>query len=156
MCIRDRFFFATYEGNDQDRAFNVNPSRTADATAISEFERFSGRRLNEFEGSFVSPFRGDFYFGKLTLTPDSNQVFDLSYSRRSETDIQNFGGTVSYENAENKRNTVDTYLFKWTYTGSSFVNEFNVNYLNYAFNPVSINPDPVSYTHLTLPTILRV
>ena len=140
--IKDKlFFFATYEGNDQDRAFNVNPSRTADATAISEFERFSGRRLSEFEGSFVSPFRGDFYFGKLTLTPDSNQVFDLSYSRRSETDIQNFGGTVSYENAENKRNTVDTYLFKWTYTGSSFVNEFNVNYLNYAFNPVSINPD---------------
>ncbi len=146
--IKDKlFFFATYEGNDQDRAFVVNPRQTANAGAVADFERLSGRRLSDFEGSFVSPFRGDFYFGKLTLTPDSNQVFDLSYSRREETDIQNFGGTVSYENAENKRNTVDTYLFKWTYTGETFVNEFNVNYLNYAFNPISINPDLASFDY---------
>jgi hypothetical protein len=140
--IKDKlFFFATYEGNDQNRAFNVNPRATADAAAITEFEANSGRKLSDFEGAFVSPFRGDFYFGKLTLTPDENQVFDLSYSRREETDIQGFQGTVSYENAENKRNTVDTYLFKWTYTGGGFVNEVNLNYLNYAFNPISINPD---------------
>jgi Carboxypeptidase regulatory-like domain/TonB dependent receptor len=140
--IKDKlFFFAAYEGNDQDRAFSVNPSRTANADAINEFEQFSGRQLSDFEGAFVSPFRGDFYFGKLTLTPDDNQVFDLSFSRREETDIQGFGGTVSYENAENKRNKIDTYLFKWTYTGESFINEVNVNFLDYTFNPVSINPD---------------
>lgn len=138
--IKDRlFFFATYEGNDQDRAFNVNS--TAPQASIDAFEAASGRQLSEFEGAFVSPFRGDFYFGKLTFTPDDNQVFDLSYSRREETDIQGFGGRVAFENAENKINTVDTYLLKWTYTGASFINEVNVNYVNYEFNPTSLNPD---------------
>jgi len=140
--IKDKlFFFGAYEGNDQDRAFAVNPSATANAAAIQEFERFSRRRLSEFEGAFVSPFRGDFYFAKLTLAPNSSDVMDLSFSRREETDIQSFGGIVSLENAENKRNRVDTYLYKWTHTGDGFVNEFNANYLNYVFNPVSINPD---------------
>jgi len=146
--IKDKlFFFGAYEGNDQDRAFNVNPSRTANADAIREFEQFSGRRLSEFEGAFVSPFRGDFYFGKLTLAPNDTDVIDLSFSRRDETDIQNFGGTVSFENAENKRNRVDTYLYKWTHTGEGFVNEFNANYLSYIFNPVSINPDLPSFDY---------
>jgi outer membrane receptor protein involved in Fe transport len=138
--IKDRlFFFAAYEGNDQDRALIVDS--TGSDVAVQEFEALSGRQLSDFEGSFVSPFRGDFYFGKLTLTPDDRQVFDLSFSRREETDIQNFGGNVSYENAENKINVVDTYLFKWTYNGDDFINEFSANYLNYVFNPTSLNPD---------------
>lgn len=67
-------------------------------------------------------------------------VFDLSYSRRTESDIQGFGGNVAYEAAENKLNTVDTYLYKWTYNGDNFINEFNANYLYYKFNPTSLNP----------------
>ncbi|HTG38953.1 TonB-dependent receptor [Sphingomonas sp.] len=140
--IKDRlFFFAAYEGNDQDRAFNVNPRATANEDALAEYAQFGPRPLSDFEGAFVSPFRQDFYFGKLTLTPDDRQTFDLSFSRREETDIQGFGGTVAFENAENKINKVDTYIFKWTYNGDNFINEFNANYLNYEFNPTSINPD---------------
>lgn len=144
--IKDKlFFFGTYEGNDQDRAFNVASNATAAQRA--NFAAVTGRQVSEFEGAFVSPFRGDFYFGKLTFTPDSNQVFDLSYSRRTETDIQGFGGNVAYSAAENKVNTVDTYLFKWTYTGDDFVNEVNVNYLNYVFNPTSLNPNLPQYEY---------
>jgi hypothetical protein len=147
--IKDKlFFFATYEGNDQDRAFIVDSSGSADN--VTAFERASGRRLSEFEGNFVSPFRGDFYFGKLTFTPDERQTFDLSYSRREETDIQGFGGNISAEFAENRINTVDTYLAKWTYRGDSFINELNVNYLNYLANPTSLNPDSPSYNYDTV------
>ena len=144
--IKDKlFFFAAYEGNDQNRALNVDV--TASASQVAAFEAATGRRVADFEGAFVSPFRGDFYFGKLTLTPDSNQVFDLSFSRRDETDIQNFGGNRTFEYAENKKNRVDTYLFKWTYTGQTFVNEFNANYVNYAFTPTSLNPDSPSFIY---------
>jgi hypothetical protein len=145
--IKDKlFFFGAYEGNDQDRAFNVgNPNATP--AAVTEFEQFSGRRLNEFTGAFVSPFRGDFYFGKLTFTPDDRQTFDLSYSRREESDIQGFGNTVAYEGAENKLNTVETYLFKYTYAGGDFTNDFSANYLNYVFNPTSLNPDLPSFEY---------
>lgn len=144
--IKDKlFFFMAYEGNDQDRAFNVQSNGQADA--IDEFERFSGRRITDFEGAFVSPFRGDFYFGKLTLTPDDRQIFDVSFSRREETDIQGFGDNVAFEYAENKINRVDTYLFKWTYNGDNFINEFNANYLNFEFNPTSLNPDLASFDY---------
>ncbi|UYY57077.1 TonB-dependent receptor domain-containing protein [Sphingomonas sp. S2-65] len=144
--IKDKlFFFAAYEGNDQNRAFNVDS--TGSAAAVSEFEQFSGRRLADFEGAYVSPFRGDFYFGKLTLTPDDRQTFDLSFSRREETDIQGFGGNTSYEAAENKINRVDTYLFKWIYSGDNFTNEFNANYLDYTFNPTSLNPDLATFDY---------
>jgi hypothetical protein len=138
--IEDRlFFFGAYEGNDQDRAFNVIAGGTPEARA--EFEANSGRTIEEFEGAFVSPFRGDFYFGKLTFTPDDNQIFDLSFSRREESDIQNFGGETTFEVAENKRNEVDTYLLKWTYNDEDFVNEFSANMIDYVFNPTSLNPD---------------
>ena len=144
--IKDKlFFFGTYEGNDQDRAFIVDS--TGSAANIAAFESATGRRLSEFEGNFVSPFRSDFFFGKLTFTPDDRQTFDLSYSRREETDIQGFGGNTSYEFAENKINTVDTYLLKWTYRGDSFINEVNLNYLNYIFNPTSLNPDSPSFNY---------
>jgi len=147
--IKDRlFFFAAYEGNDQNRAFNVDS--TGSTTAIQQFEQYSGRKLSEFEGAFVSPFRGDFYFGKLTLTPDDRQTFDLSFSRRQETDIQGFGGNTAYENAENKKNKVDTYLFKWAYNGDNFTNEFNASYLNYNFNPISLHPELPSYEYASV------
>lgn len=147
--IKDKlFFFGTYEGNDQDRALIVDSSGSP--ANIAAFEAASGKRLSDYEGNFVSPFRGDFYFGKLTFTPDDRQTFDVSYSRRQESDIQGFGGNTSYEFAENKRNTVDTYLFKWAYRGDSFINEVNLNYLNYNFNPTSLNPDLPAFNYDTV------
>ncbi|WP_374943212.1 carboxypeptidase regulatory-like domain-containing protein [Sphingomonas sp.] len=132
--IKDKlFFFGAYEGNDQDRAFTVRlGNRTPDNLA----------RFGRYEGSFVSPFRADFYFGKLTFTPDDRQTFDISYSRRSESDIQGFGnGSTAFEAAENKLNSVDSYLGKWTYTGDSFVNELNLSFVNSDFNPSALNPN---------------
>ncbi len=131
--IKDKlFFFGAYEGNDQDRAFTVRlGNRTPENLA----------RFGKYEGSFVSPFRADFYFGKLTFTPDDRQTFDVSYSRRSESDIQGFGGQVAFEAAENKLNSVDSYLGKWTYTGDNFVNEVNLSFVNSDFNPSALNPD---------------
>lgn len=144
--IRDKlFFFLAYEGNDQDRAFNVRSNGSAEA--IGEFERFSGRSISDFEGSFVSPFRSDFYFGKLTLTPNENQTFDVSFSRRDETDVQGFGDNTAFEYAENKINRVDTYQFKWTYDDDDVVNEFSGNYLKYTFNPTALNPDLPSFDY---------
>lgn len=149
--IKDKlFFFVAYEGNDQDRAFNVIPRGTA--AQRDQIEATTGRNVEDFAGSFISPFRGDFYFGKLTFTPDDRQTFDVSFSRRQETDIQGFHDQIAYEAGENRRNKVDTYLFKHTYNGDGFLNEFNASYLEYTFNPVSLNPDLPQYEYIDVIT----
>ena len=137
--IKDKlFFFGAYEGNDQNRATNVIlGNRTAPFLA----------QFGKFEGAFVSPFRGDTFFGKLTWTQDDNNTVDLSYSKRSETDIQGFGGTISREAAENKKNDVDTYLLKWSHRGGSIFNEFSMSYLDYKYNPTSLNPDSPTFEY---------
>jgi outer membrane receptor protein involved in Fe transport len=137
--LEDRlFFFGAYEGNDQNRAFNVLVgNRTPENLA----------RFGQYEGSFVSPFRGDFYFAKLTALGDGGHTFDFSYSKRTESDIQGFGGQNSFEVAEDKKNSVDTYNGKWTWRGDQFVNEFDANYLRYVFNPTSLNPDEPTFNY---------
>jgi outer membrane receptor protein involved in Fe transport len=79
-------------------------------------------------------------------------VFDLSFSRRQETDISGFGANfgsanIAYSAAVNKKNKTDTYTYKWTYTGDSFVNEANATYLDAVYNPSSLNPDDSSFEY---------
>ena len=149
--IKDRlFFFGSYEGNDQDRAFNVIAGGSPELQ--QQVEEASGRSISEFEGSFTSPFRADFYFGKLTFLPDDRNTIDLSANRREESDIQNFGGTTSFEAAEDKQNRVDSVLLSWTHDGDSFVNEFKASFLDYVFNPTSLNPDLPQFEYLGIIT----
>ena len=137
--IRDKlFFFGAYEANDQDRASTVTLGRR-DLDFVSRF--------GKFEGNFVSPFRSDLFFGKLTFVPDDRSTFDLSVSRRKETDIQGFGGISSYEVAENKKNKVDTILGKWTYRSDNFLNELAIDHLNYNYNPTSLNPNSPTFNY---------
>ncbi|MEG3172867.1 TonB-dependent receptor [Sphingomonas sp. ZB1N12] len=142
--IKDKlFFFGAYEGNDQDRASSVVVGQRTPENVV---------RFGQYEGTYVSPYRGDFYFGKLTFTPDERQVFDLSFSRREETDVSGFGANfgsanIAYSAAVNKINKTDTYTYKWTYTGDSFVNEANLTYLDAVYNPSSLNPDDPSFEY---------
>ena len=136
--IKDKlFFFGAYEGNDQNRASTVTLGNHAPAI-VSQF--------GKYEGNFVSPFRGDLFFGKLTFLPTNNDTVDLSASRRTETDIGGFGCvftcTNSFEVAENKKNKTDTALLKWTHHGDGFLNEASIDYLKSAYNPTQLNNTP--------------
>lgn len=142
--IKDKlFFFAAYEGNDQDRA-----SRVTLGSQLPEFVEEFGH----LEGNFNTPFRGDLFFGKLTFVPDDKSTFDVSYSRRKETDVTGFGCAfgncqASFEVAENKKNTINTYLGKWTYRDDRFLNEASIDYLDYNYNPTSLNPDSPTFEY---------
>lgn len=142
--IRDRlFFYGAYEGNDQDRASRVT---------LGSQDPFFVNQFGHLEGNFNTPFRGDLYFGKLTFLPDDASTIDLSFSRREETDITGFGCafgncTNSYEVAENKINTIDTYLAKWTYRADRFLNEMSFDFLDYNYNPTSLSPDSPTFEY---------
>ena len=143
--IKDRLnFFVAYEGNDQDRASTVTLGNRSAANLA---------RFGQFEGNFVSPFRQDTYFGKLSWSPDDLQVFDLSYSRREETDVSGFGGTTAYTAAENKIGTTEEYNLRHTYRGANFLNEASISYLDSIFNPTSLSPGTTTEVYQGIITI---
>lgn len=134
--IKDRLFaLATYEGNYQNRANQV---------ALGNPTPENLTRFGQHEGSFVSPFREHLAFGKLTWLPAPEQTVDLSLSLRRETDIRNFGGQTSFENAENVRNNVVTTSLRHQWRADSgLVNEANAQFLSSQFNPGAENPELV-------------
>ena len=83
---RDKMhFFFSYEANDQDREDTV--------VLGAGFQNDPALRQQlASTGTFVSPFRSDLAFGKLSYQPDASQLVDWSASYRKETDIRDFGG----------------------------------------------------------------
>lgn len=143
--IQDRLhFFVAYEGNDQDRASSVLLGNRSAANLA---------RFGQYEGNFVSPFRQDTFFGKLSYSPDDLQVFDLSYSRREETDISGFGGTTAFTAAENKIGTTEEYNLRHTFRGANFLNEASISYLDSIFNPSSLSPGATTEVYRGIITI---
>jgi TonB dependent receptor/Carboxypeptidase regulatory-like domain len=139
--IKDHLFWlATYEGNYQDRA---NQVALGDATPANLM------RFGQYQGSFVSPFREHLAFGKLTWLPKPAHTVDLSLSLRRETDIRNFGGQTSFENAENVRNNVVAVSLRHQWRADSgLVNEANAQFLNSQFNPEAENPGTVGQEYV--------
>jgi outer membrane receptor protein involved in Fe transport len=124
------FFFATYEGNYQDRSNRVTLGNREEN--LDDF--------GEYEGSFVSPFREHLAFGKLTWNPEPGEIIDVSASLRRETDIRSFGDQNSYEMAENVRNNVLSSAVRYQSSFAAGVNELTFQFLESQFNPTALNP----------------
>ena len=127
-------FFLSYEGNRQDRSNRV---------ALGNPTPENLARFGEREGAYGSPFREHLGFGKLSWHPTSRQNVDLSASVRRETDIRSFGGTTSYESAENVRNNVVTTALQHQYRLDTAVNDLTLQFLDSRFNPTALNGDLV-------------
>lgn len=140
--VRDKMhFFFSYEANDQDReetvalggAFQNNPALR--------------QQLSSFAGTFVSPFRSDLGFGKVSLQPTGSQLLDFSGTYRKETDIRGFGGETSVEAAENAKNDVWGLTGRHQYTANTWLNEAIVSYLDSLWNPVPLHSDEVGFVY---------
>jgi outer membrane receptor protein involved in Fe transport len=132
--IKDKlFFFATYEGNIQNRSSNVIPN--GDAARQALFESASGLRLADYRGAFSSPFREHLGFGKLTWQANDHNLVELTGSIRKETELRDFGGDTARSRGTNITNDTYTGKLRWQLTTDSFVNELAVDYLklNLAF-----------------------
>jgi hypothetical protein len=121
--IRDRlFFFASYEANEQDRVNTVNPG-TPPAGVTLPFN------LDEFRGTFGSPFKEHLGFGKLTWQINEEQVLEVSASLRIEDDLRDFGGQTARERGSSVDNDVYTAKLRHDWSGDGFLNEFTADYL---------------------------
>jgi hypothetical protein len=139
--IQDRlFFFGSYEANDQRRAGQVISQGDAARQAQLPFD------VHQFEGTFSSPFHEDLFFGKLTWRASDNNTLELSANYRREHEITGFGNqgagsNVSFEQAQNNRNTVFTVQAKDTWQGDHWLNELTADVLTSQFNPSIANPN---------------
>ena len=131
--IKDHLFaLATYEGNYQNRANQV---------AIGNPTEDNLARFAKYQGSFTSPFREHLGFGKVTWLPAPEHTVDLSVTLRRESDVRTFGGTTSFENAEDVRNNVLTAQLRHQWrAANALVNEANAQFLQSQFNPTAQNP----------------
>jgi len=122
--IRDNlFFFASYEANIQDRANTVTPGGDAALQAQLPFD------VNDFRGSFASPFREHLGFAKLTWQAGADHLVELSGSLRIESDLRDFGGQAARERGTSVDNDVYTGRLRWDWNGDGFVNEASIDYL---------------------------
>ena len=101
-------------------------------------------QFNQYDGSFNVPFRETAGFGKLSWQPNSDNKVDLSYTRRRDTEVFGFGGTVAYDAHSNRDNQVDNLLLKWQFRGASFVNDVLLDNSRYEYHPHPANPDLIS------------
>ncbi len=133
--IKDKLhFFIAYEGNDEDRAQNV---------LIGQESPENLAQFGQYEGSFLSPFREDLGFAKLTWQAGEDDRIELAGSIRKEREIAGFGGQVAYEGASVNRNKVYTGNLRWSHDKGDFLNEASVDWLYYGFTPTPLNPDIV-------------
>jgi outer membrane receptor protein involved in Fe transport len=140
--VHDRaHFFASWEGNRQDREETV--------TLGGGFQNDPAlrARLGSYAGTFVSPFRSDLGFAKLTLQPTVSQLVDWSASYRSEEDIRGFGGETSFESAENVKNDVFTTTLRHQFIASTWLNEASGSYQDFSWNPQPLDPDAVGFVY---------
>lgn len=137
--IRDRlFFFGSVERNDQTRASRVN------IVPPSGFPALDSINFGQYNGEFDQPFRSISGFGKLTYEHREGSFFEGSWFTRHENDVRDFGGLTAFESATRFRNDVNNGLLKHTWTRGDLLNEAQLNFQRYHYNPQPNSPGTVN------------
>ena len=77
---------------------------------------------------FISPFRENLFFGKLTDDINDKSSAELSFSNRHETDINGFGGTSAFAAATNNHNYNTVVQLKHNYFTGPWLNESKIDF----------------------------
>lgn len=108
-------FFATYEGTRRTNpAITVNPGGTVPAS-------LSGKLT-----AGAAEFRQNLYFGKLTFFASGEDTINVSYFRREETDLRDYGGNRAFENGRNVGTQSENYQLEWIHRGENWINELTI------------------------------
>jgi len=133
--VKDKIhFFGSYEGNYQNRANAVN---IGTLPATGTFTALDTVNLRQYNGSFISPFRENLFFGKLTDEINSKSSAELSFSNRHETDVRDFGNNITYAAATNNHNYNTVVQLKHSYFTGPWLNESKIDFSRFhrGFSP---------------------
>ncbi|MBX3594058.1 TonB-dependent receptor [Sphingomonas sp.] len=121
-------FFVSYEGKRQQVPVDILPGTTNNTQNIPT------SYLGEF-GSTNRVFNEDLYFGKLTFSPTTSDLIELSGKVRIETgEGLNSGSNLRSNSIDSN---VDEYrgLARWEHTADNWVNDFKVTYEDARWSP---------------------
>jgi hypothetical protein len=131
------FFFGSYEGNYQHRSNRVS------IVPPTGFPALDTVNFAQYNGDFDSPFRSSLFFGKLSYAASPNSSMELSLNTRVENDVRDFSGLTAFTSATRFNNAVSTGLLKHSYFKGTWLNEAQLSYQRYHYNPVANTPDQV-------------
>ena len=135
--VKDAFnFFLSYEGDDEHATTAVNVGNPNFANQFAQYA-----------GVFASPFKSNLAFGKLSWQPLKNQLVDVSGNYRHENEVRSFGGTTSYQSAENIKNSVTGATVRDQWNSNNSLNQASLSLQNFAWNPSSLQPGTVGLNY---------
>jgi hypothetical protein len=133
--IRDKlFYFGTYELNFRDEPAYIRLG--GDSSLVPLALR---QQLLTQTGQQAQQFREHLGFGKLTWNASPKSVFDVSLNIRHDDDFRGFGGTTTFDAAENLAIQVYTGVGNWRYSGDRFLNELQVSGQTFDWKPTGRN-----------------
>ncbi len=145
---KDKFhFFVSYEGNYQNRESSVFLGSSTGWTP--DFRS----QFNKYTGIFPSDFRASLFFGKLTANLAEGSTLDISSDVRTESDVRDFGGQSSYEQARDLKIDTTTVRAKHTILFGNFLNEASLSYQKFSWNQAAISEGAVGKEYQGLMTI---
>ncbi|MFL5572158.1 MAG: carboxypeptidase regulatory-like domain-containing protein [Gemmatimonadaceae bacterium] len=133
--VKDKlFYFGTYELNFRDEPAYIRlgaDTTFAPPALLAQLRPYAGQQAQQF--------REHLGLGKLTWNASDQDAVDASFTVRKDDDFRGFGGTTTFEGAENLR--VDTYtgVGTWKHTLGSWLNEAQVNSQFFTWNPTGRN-----------------
>ncbi len=127
--IQDQlFFFGTYERKEFVTPSEINPGENVPVSALPAEAR-------ALVGPTTVPFDEDLYFGKLTWTPDQNNLFELTGKYRKESQIDGIGGVNTYAFGSTRKNDDTRLDLRYQYTNGDWLNDAHLIYEDSTYEP---------------------
>ncbi|MFC4728124.1 TonB-dependent receptor [Coralloluteibacterium thermophilus] len=127
--VRDLLhFFVAHENKSIVSPREVVPGENVRPDELPPF-------LREQVRTFNAPFESDLYFGKLSLAPGDAHLFELSFRRRDEQDLQELGGVNVESRASNLAFEETRVDLRYQFSGTDWLNDAHITYEEAFFNP---------------------
>jgi outer membrane receptor protein involved in Fe transport len=130
-------FFVSWEGRDQPGEASVyhgSQWSQAPANLLAKLSTYT-------TGTQTAPFKENLYFGKISWQPAVSDTLDVSYSNRDEKDVRGFGGTRTYDGAENFQDKTQAAVAKYQKVlGNSTFNDASLTWQKFQWISGAVNP----------------
>lgn len=120
--VKDKaHFFVTYEAKEYNAPQDLSPGEGRIAGDLPQAWR-------EQLGATSTPFKEDLYFGKLDWSINEENLVELTYKRREESEIGNVGGQSARSYGTDTGVNEDRYDLRWQFSNANWLNDAHLTY----------------------------